>query len=136
MIIVAGMWELGWNVPINEINLWKFLLRDFNIKEFYMSPITGIKNDFVNEVDNILDVINLYKNYKTILIDEGGDINLKDFKHPSNDCIYLFGKANSNFPKELYTDYKVSISTNLNAGLLWPHQAAGIILYDRLIKCQ
>ena len=45
MIKVAGHWELSWNAPIKEVELWNFPLRDFNVSEWYMWPVSGIKHN-------------------------------------------------------------------------------------------
>jgi hypothetical protein len=50
MVVVAGMWELGWNTPIKEIDLWRYPLKDFGVDRFYMTPISGIESKKVIEL--------------------------------------------------------------------------------------
>ena len=49
IVRIAGFWELGWNTPIKEIELWEYPLKDFNVDKFYMTPITGIDSPYVIE---------------------------------------------------------------------------------------
>lgn len=53
IVKVAGIWELGWNTPIKEIELWEYPLRDFGVDAFYMTPITGIQSQFVQEASRL-----------------------------------------------------------------------------------
>ena len=39
----AGLWELGYNVPLLELDQWQYPLREFDVSEFTMSPVTGIR---------------------------------------------------------------------------------------------
>lgn len=133
MIVVAGLWELGWNTPIKEVELWKFMVKEFNVDSFAMTPISGIRDKSVKEFDTIDDIINHY-NLPVVIVDERAETNLAEFVHPK-DVIYLFGRANysplSNYFKNCMS---VKIETIGDSGRLWPHQAASIILYDRLKK--
>ena len=54
MIKIAGLWELGWNTPIKEVEQWEFPLRDYGVDEFIMSPVSGISNNAVKEVPDSL----------------------------------------------------------------------------------
>ena len=49
IVKVASYWELDWNTPIKEIDLWRYPLQDFGVETFYMTPITGIESKFVEE---------------------------------------------------------------------------------------
>jgi len=135
IVKIASLWELGWNTPILEIDLWHFLLRDFGINQCYMVPISGIKHKGVQERATIKDVIDENPSLQVIFCDERGEQNLKDFIHPEN-ALYIFGKTN--FSPFLLEKRKQDISlyfeTAMNIGTVWSHQAAGIILYDRLRK--
>jgi len=135
MIVIAGMWELGWNTPIKEIDLWQYPLRDFGIDDFYMVPISGIKSKKVKEKPTLKSVIEENKNLKIIFVTEGGEYSLQEFKHPEN-ALYIFGKTNySPFNNMKIKDsISLKIETKLNGGMLWGHQAASIVLYDRMVK--
>jgi len=131
------MWEVGWNVPLSEHDLWEYPLRDFGVDQFYMTPVSGIKKS-VTERDNLGEVINENPDLQVVWIDESGDTNLKDFIHPK-DVLYVIGKTLST-PMTTYKQnnhLSVKISTKMNGGsdgLLWSHQAVILVLYDRLIK--
>jgi len=132
---VAGIWEIGWNTPIKEIDLWEMVMREFDIKDHYMSPITGIDHP-VKERKNIQQVLKENPGYTAIFCDERAETTLEDFKHPKK-ALYVFGRTNfSPFlsfkrPKDL----SIKIQTALpKSGLFWSHQAAAIILHDRLLK--
>ncbi len=135
MLKVAGCWELGWNTPIKEIDLWEYPLREFGVDELIMSPVTGIRAK-VTETESIEKTINLNNNLTVVFCHEDAEHDLIDFEHPK-DALYVFGKANYSPFNNLHKTYdstSVKIQTNVNKGMLWPHQAASIILYDRFIK--
>lgn len=134
---VAGFWELGWNTPIKEIELWEYPLRDFGVETLYMTPITGIQSSFVQERASLEEILEENKDLKIVFCDERAEASLVDFKHPK-DALYVFGKANFSPLLGLMRkgDLAVKIDTVENKGMLWPHQAASIILYDRFLKWQ
>lgn len=131
MIKVAGVWELGWNTPIMEYDLWKFPMRDFGVDEWYMAPISGIQKGNITEVAFIKDAIHLNPDFTPVCIDENGTTDLEEFTHPEN-ALYLLGKAGGSPNAD--SGFSVRIPTKENKGLLWPHQAICIVLYDRLKK--
>ena len=132
---VIGAWERGWSTPIMEYDLWHFTMRDFAVDEFCMTPISGIDAQQINECPDIPAFVAANPSLTPIYVDENGTTDLVNFVHPE-DCLYIFGKAS-------YSPWvaagsplgaSVKITTPLQAGLLWPHQAAGIVLYDRYLK--
>lgn len=133
---IAGMWELGWNTPIKEADLWEYLVRDFGVDRWWMSPISGISNRHVSECAELLEILEKARNdgLSIVFVDERGDVPLAEFEHPAN-AIYVFGKASSS-PLSLRLDGEASvvIETQAKLGGLWPHQAASIVLYDRFMK--
>lgn len=137
MIKITGMWELSWNTPIKEIDIWEMVLLDFKIDEFWMCPVSGIRNSLVTqEKEKMEDVFSDERNkgLTRVFIDEKGEIDLRDFEHPE-DCMYVFGRGNySPFHHLSEGDLSVRIETFANLGLLYSHQAASIVLYDRLVK--
>lgn len=138
MIKFAGLWELGWQTPLKEIDLWEYPLRDFGVDELIMSPISGIRNSFVKEVHDLgEELINLRNNnYTIVFVDEFGKEDLKSFNHPKDNVVYVFGKATLSpmIGYGIEGDQSLKITTIKNEGLLWPHQAACLILYDRMMK--
>lgn len=134
---IIGTWELGWNTPIKEVDLWQYPLRDLGVDRFYMEPVSGIRNDEVTEVSDMSATIQEHRdqNFTVVFVDEKGTVELEDFVHPEN-ALYVFGKATMS-PFVAYKkdgDQSLYISTKLNGGLLWPHQAATLVLYDRMKK--
>lgn len=137
MIKVAGLWELGWNTPIKEMDLWEYPLREFAVDELIMSPVSGIKAR-VTEVASIEDAIANNPDLTPVFCHESAECSMTDFDHPEN-ALYIFGKANcspfNNLHKKVASQ-SVRIETPSNKGMLWPHQAASIVLYDRFTKWQ
>ena len=132
-VAIAGLWELGWTTPIMEADIWRFLLRDFAVDAWIMSPISGIAAGDVREfpdIESVLDELRGY--YVPVFVDEEADDELATFEHPEN-ALYIFGKANGSPFRESRTaiDRAVKIRTPAGAGLLWPHHAAAIVLYHR-----
>jgi hypothetical protein len=134
-VAVAGLWELGWNTPIKEFDLWTHPLRDFGVEEFYMSPVTGIDAD-VTEVPNLGDLLDEQRQHRPLVfVDEEARGSLRTFVHPP-DALYVFGRTSLS-PFVAYRqpeDRAVSIPTVYDKGLLWAHQAAVLVLYDREVK--
>ena len=132
MIKVVGCWELGWSTPIMEFDLWTYPLRDFSVDEHIMTPVSGIDSN-VTEVKSIQEAIDDNPGLIPVYVDEDGDTPLTEFEHPEN-ALYIFGKANySPFATVGKKGVSVRIETKEH-GLLWPHQAACIVLYDRFLK--
>ena len=135
MVIVAAFWELNWNTPIKEVDLWQYPLRDFSVDKIYMVPVSGISNKKIIEKPTIEEVIKEHKNLQVIFITENGEHDLRDFVHPEN-ALYIVGKTNySPFNTlKIGNSTSVRVPTSINKGLLWGHQATSIVLYDRLVK--
>ncbi len=138
MIHVAGLWELGWNTPIKEIELWDFMLRAFGVDEFHMTPITGISHrGITKEWATLQEILDHHRDlgFSIVFVDERGDIELQEFKHPDK-ALYVCGRANFS-PLLGYAteeDKTVRVETLETRGLLWPHQALPVVLYDRRLK--
>lgn len=136
IVKVAGLWELGWSAPLTEYDWWEMVMRDFDVDEHYMTPISGI-NRPVTEVANIEDAMVANPGLTVVFVDERADTELQDFVHPEN-ALYVLGKVSySGFlAHKRDQDLAVRIQTNANKALLWPHQAAAVVLYDRGVKRQ
>jgi hypothetical protein len=133
MVKVAGCWELGWTTPIMEYDLWAFPLRDFKVDEYIMCPISGINRE-VTEFKTIEDIISANPDLTPVFLDENGEHKLEDFKHPEN-ALYILGKA-SYSPFSARAKEGLSVRIEDSEGLLWPHQAISIVLYNRRGKWQ
>lgn len=134
MIKIAGIWEIGWTTPIMEMDLWRFMIAEFNVDEFIMSPISGIANNLVKEVVSLDQAIHDNPHLNVVHVTADADVDLTDFAHPL-DALYLFGTANHDTVSCMEVGHQaVRIPTLTNQGGFWPHQAAAIILYDRYLK--
>lgn len=134
---IAGLWELGWNTPIKEAELWEYVLRDFSVEAFYMCPVSGIHAAFIQERPELPDVLDEYRTrgIPIVFVEARAATPLRQFDHP-REALYIFGKATLN-PLVAYGragDLSVWIETPQQLGALWPHQAAAIVLYDRQVK--
>lgn len=136
---IALLWELGWNTPIKESELWIYPMREFGVEQIYASPISGIhvSQSYIQERQTLEEIIEENKDFTVVWCHEKGEDSLKSFQHPEN-ALYIFGKTNySPFLNMKEDGHKsLCIETPLNSGLLWGHQAAAIILYDRNSKWQ
>ena len=136
MIKVLGHWELQWQCPIQEYELWLHPLREFNIDHLYMVPITGLPPSRLTEINDIDSIIKQNKDYTVVFVDEAAEDELPDFVHPEN-ALYIMGKTTYSpylihFDKTKHT--AVKIPSNKNTGGFWSHQAITLILYDRMLK--
>ena len=108
-IAVAGRWELEWNTPIKEAELWNLLLRDHEIADWFMWPVTGIKQKEVPwvklyEHDSFADILAdekvkglkrvYFEPYNPVQQKDKG-IDLRELNHPKN-VLYIFGSAHYN----------------------------------------
>ena len=140
---IAGIWELNWNVPITESWMWTFVLREFGITDWHMTPVSGIRHneshtglDLIehDRCDDMVAEVSKDETYTRVFVDETGAIPLNEFEHPEK-AIYFFGCAGrAPTDHKDSTDLVVSIPTQENHGVLWPHQCLLTILYDRYIK--
>lgn len=131
MVVVAGVWEQGWFDSKTELNLWHFPLRELGVDKFAMTPHLGLNNIKVEEFHNVEELVQHY-GLPIIIGTEYGEHSLEDFEHPK-DALYLFNRT-SGGELPVQADYTLRVETKLNKGMLWGHQAASIILYDRLKK--
>jgi tRNA(Leu) C34 or U34 (ribose-2'-O)-methylase TrmL len=132
MITVVGTWDLGWNTPIKEAELWGFVLRDFKVDAWYMSPVSGIVSgfDLVEDAQMETRIVTERARNELVFIDESAEKYLSDFTIPNNVC-FVLGKAGFSPYKTFYRkgDDAIRIPTPANIAGLWPHQALAIVLY-------
>lgn len=143
MIKVAGLWELNWNNPLSESWMWSFVLREFGVKDWAMTPVTGIIHNekwtgmALNEYHNIDDLLHNESgdDVVRVYVDENGTTELSEFQHPEN-VLYIFGNAGTRPMVSRFRDGDVSlrIDTPGHSGVLWPHQVLLTVLYDRYKK--
>jgi hypothetical protein len=148
MIVVAGHWELSWNTPIKEAELWNLPLRDFGVMDWYMWPVSGIQHNEERKVrlyercsmheilEEMSHLPHVYVEPFNRAFPQYVPVSLIDFEHPT-DVMYVFGSAHYN-PVTYNTmreqDFMVAIPTAGNNGVLWPHQCFVTIMYDRMMK--
>ena len=137
MVKLAGIWEVGYTVPLLEMYLWEMVVREFSVDQFYMTPISGLSNVYLTEKATLEEVCEANPNLVRVIVSDESPNDLKDFVHPEN-ALYLFGRVGPDPAPELLRDGDVTvcIKTPTDQGLLWPHQVASILLYDRFLKEQ
>lgn len=128
---VAGAWELGYSAPLTELDLWQHLLREFRVDHWHMTPVSGIQAPGLTEHADLQEVIDACP-YQVVFVDEAGEEPLQSFEHPK-DVLYVLGKQSFS-PFRAYGGRSVRIETPMDSGMLWPHQAIAIVLYDRQVK--
>jgi tRNA(Leu) C34 or U34 (ribose-2'-O)-methylase TrmL len=147
MIAIAGCWDL-WENPEQEYLVhWRFMIKHFGLDALYMTPVTGsINTDVLDctetpffELPTHGDVMEVNPKLTPVIVDENGATLLKDFIHPEN-ALYLFGKTGYSV-KDVLSNEIASVripswskNEKDSLGLLHPHQAAAIVLYDRMNK--
>ena len=142
---VAGVWETGWDAPRQEVDRWKFMLKEFRVAKLHMSPVSGIfvgtTQIFLEEHRNLETVIpDARAAGKTVVfVDEGATASLSDFVHPAN-VLYVTGKTSFSpfisFFDAAAGDLAVKILTVTNQGGFWSNQAMALVLYDRMLKAK
>ena len=130
MIEVAGVWEQGWSVPITEADQWEVVLREFGVARLNMTPVSGIVRSWTYEYPSIEELLEDRSHLAPVFVDEHSDVELGEFQHPQ-DALYVFGRVS-------YSPWRgegqsLKIPTE-KPGMLWPHQALAIVLYDRGLK--
>jgi hypothetical protein len=130
-VAVAGSWELGYSAPLTELDLWQHLLREFNVDHWFMTPISGVRSELLTEYEQMEDIIKSW-DHEIIFVDEAGEEFLQNFDHPDN-VLYVLGKQSFS-PFRAFGGRSVRVETPNDSGLLWPHQAISVVLYDRMVK--
>jgi hypothetical protein len=128
---VAGIWEQGWSVPITESNQWEVVLREFGVERLNMTPASGIVRSWVHEYPSIEELLEDRKHLSTVFVDESAEVELSEFEHPK-DALYVFGRV-SYSPLGVTEGESLKIGTP-KPGMMWPHQALAVVLYDRGLK--
>ena len=133
MIEVAGVWEQGWSVPITEYISWEMVLNEFGVSRMNMAPITGIHKKYVYEYPTVEEIIKDRSHLTPVFVDENTDKTLSEFEHPEN-ALYILGRVSHSPYIAIGKDYTAVKIETPKPGMLWPHQALSIILYDRFKK--
>jgi tRNA(Leu) C34 or U34 (ribose-2'-O)-methylase TrmL len=134
-VALLGFWDIGYSAPLTEADQWRFMAMDFDVDSWHMIPVSGIDRDVVEwpTIEAFIDADDGSATF--VYVDEHGDSDLESFDHPEH-AVYIFGQANyapmAGHRRE--QDLSLRIDTPRASGLLWPHQAAAIILHDRYRK--
>jgi len=144
MVHVVGNWELSWNTPIKEAELWQFPLREFRIPSWWMWPVTGIRCGEqaldLQERETLAEILEELEGTPRVFFEPKSvqhrrePEDLRDFRHPE-DVVYIFGSVPfCPVPYAREEDAVVLLPTLDNKGTLWPHQVLVTLLYDRMVK--
>jgi len=136
-VALASIWETGWDTPLRESDLWRFLVDEFQLDGgIWMTPVSGIHlrdDSGIHERASMADVLTEL-NLTAVFFDQDGDEALRDFVHPES-CVYVTGSTlASSLSFKRPGDLSVRIETPGGTGGLWSHQAACLALYDRQAK--
>jgi len=142
---VIGSWELGYSAPLTESYLWAWPLREFEVTDWRMWPISGIRcpeqRVTLTEYPTINDALEGVKSRifleprNTSYPFPSESIWLPDFEHPE-EAVYVFGSNHFNptIARVRPEDVVVTMPTVENSGVLWSHQVMVSVLYDRMVK--
>ncbi len=130
MIEAAGIWEQGWSVPLTESDQWEVVLREFGLERLNMTPVTGIVRSWIHEYPSIEALLEDRSHLDIVFVDESAEVELTEFQHPEN-ALYVFGRSSYSPFREGYQSVKIQTE---KPGMLWPHQAFAIVLYDRGLR--
>lgn len=148
MPVVVGHWEQSYLAPLTEAPFWAWPLRDFGVTEWWMHPISGIRNIeskiHLHERNDLRECLAELADRPFVFVEPPNTSFpitmdpewLADFDHP-DDAVYVFGSAHFNPMAQLYDperDRHLAMETVGNRGVLWPHQVAVTVLRDRLVK--
>ena len=98
-----------------------------------MTPVTGLQKKMLLEFHEWGDILEHHDDLTPVFIDENAGVSLVDFEHPEK-ALYVLGKANHS-PFSTMSEDHVSVRIDCpKMGMLWPHQALAIVLYDRGLK--
>jgi len=132
IVEVAGTWELGWSAPITEAVMWEMVMREFGVTQLHMTPVTGISKRWIKEYSTFKDLLDS-TDLIPVFLDENGATELAEFEHPNN-ALYVFGKGTYSPFSSLAKEHISVRIDSVKPGMLWPHQALAIVLYDRSQK--
>jgi len=63
-----------------------------------------------------------------------GEIDLTEFSHPEGDVLYIFGSDHAQLEQAPSHDISVYIPQRSTTVTLWSHQAAAVVLWDRVLQ--
>lgn len=130
VVEVAGHWERGWSAPLTEVTQWQMVMRSFGVERLNMTPVSGIDKRWVHEYPTLIDLLADRSHLTPVCVDEKSNVELAEFEHPQ-EALYVFGKARYSPFSDMAKDY---LSVRIDAevpGMMWPHQALAVVLYDR-----
>ena len=132
MIEIAASWELAWSSPLTEANLWEMPMSEFGVERLNVTPVSGIRKRWVHEYPTMTDLLN-DRPLTPVFIDEVGKTELRDFEHPE-DALYVFGRYSYS---PAFNEGRGELTVRIDSakpGMMWPHQALTVVLYDRFCR--
>ena len=130
---IAISWEQAWSAPLTEANLWEMPMSEFGVARMNVTPVSGIKKKWIHEYPSMAHLLDDRAHLTPVFIDENGRVELRELEHPE-DALYVFGRYSySPAANEGREGLTVHIDTK-KPGMMWPHQALSIVLYDRLCR--
>lgn len=146
MIHVVSHWEIGWNTPLLEADLWLLPLRDFGVKDWWIWPVSGIRSREarvnIEERHDLREILEEVPDWKRVFFEprnpsqfNGPSVDLPKYRHGEN-AIWIFGSNHFCPPMQVgrEEDDYVTVPTFENSGVLWPHQVFTVAAHDRLVK--
>jgi len=147
MIEVVSHWEIGWNTPLLEADLWLLPLRDFGVTDWWVWPVTGIRcrEQRVNlhERPDLRTILQETPSWRRVYFEpinpsqfSGPSTLLNEYEH-TDDAVWIFGSNHFCPPMQMGRDENadyVTLPSVEDAGVIWPHQIFVAAAYDRLVK--
>lgn len=147
MLAIAGIYDTGWLAKEVERAIWTETAKAYAVDEVLMAADAPSQKDefpkILREINKIEDVLTEYADLQKVFVVSPKNskryklsaVNLRDFKHPEN-AFYIFGNNCYSFAHLVQPG---DLVINIEMAEYYPPWAiviCGIVLYDRLIKCQ
>lgn len=90
------------------------------------------KHHETHVANDMEEALSFYPNHTKVFLKEGGE-PLKDFEHPKDNVVYVFGADIDNVDEDITgADHVIGIPTEVS--WLWSVQSLAVVLYDRKVK--
>lgn len=151
MIGVVAYWETftGVENPIYKAEIWKDTLKPFGathlffIDEEKLNPTCPDRDIIHKNYPSLTQMLKEHKTANFVLLIAERNLppntpftNIKNFIHPKDNVIYVFGKdSNTLNPKDFPSKNRQIVTISTFEGLsLWSIVTTGIVLFDRQQK--
>lgn len=117
---------------------WAHVLEAFGITEIYELPGLGHPINNSIKIERLVDVANYHPTNLIVIQNRDGDFvqgvsDLTDLEHPE-EAIYVFGGSLARLSQFDIGGAEIHESVFIPIGPVFPHQAAAIVFWDRLMK--